>query len=186
MTEWNKQLVEDFGNFHSFCFNFQGLWFSPCLLPFNSKQAVWCSKRIVQKNLFRLQYILCFFLFDLYSAFCYLQCKFCVFTCLVKNTYKPCKAKNTIHIWRVYMQNSATQTICLGILPNEAFDFSIFDKSGKNKASDLAVSLCPCGQVLGRAQVQVLQNSGSWNVMSRFTNLSALYSHWWNPRKEKS
>ena len=95
----------------------------------------------------------------------------------LKNTYKPCKAKYTTHIWRVNVQKSVTQTIYLGKLPNEAFDFSIFDKSGKNKASDVAVSLCPCGRVLAREQVQVLENSGSWKVISRFTDLSALYSH---------
>ena len=40
-----------------------------------------------------------------------------------------------------------------------------------------------CGQVLARALVQVLQNSGSQVVVLRFTTLSAQDRHWRNPRK---
>ena len=46
-------------------------------------------------------------------------------------------------------------------------------------------SACARGLVLARARVQVLQNSGSWMVVFRFTTLSARDRHWRNPRKKK-
>ena len=43
-----------------------------------------------------------------------------------------------------------------------------------------------CGRVLARAQVQVLQNSGSLMVVSRFTTWSVRDCHWRNPKKKKN
>ena len=65
--------------------------------------------------------------------------------------------------------------------------FCIFEKSGKNEATDLAsavrgstiaiisahVLALTCGRVQARARVQVLQNSASQMVVLRFTTLSA-------------
>ena len=77
---------------------------------------------------------------------------------------------------------------------------SIFEKSGKSEATNLAVSQLRgstiaiiSGLVPGphtwasaaRARVQVLQNSGSRKVMLRFTTLSARDRYWRNPRKKK-
>ena len=41
-----------------------------------------------------------------------------------------------------------------------------------------------CGRVLARAQVQVLQTSGSQMIVLRFTALSERDCHWQNPRKK--
>ena len=81
--------------------------------------------------------------------------------------------------------------------------FCIFEKSGINKATCLAVTQLrgttiaiisahvpglqwpsTCGRVLARARVQVSQNSGSRTVVFRFTTLSARECHWRNPRKK--
>ena len=81
--------------------------------------------------------------------------------------------------------------------------FCIFEKSGINKATCLAVTQLrgttiaiisahvpglqwpsTCGRVLARARVQVSQNSGSQTVVFRFTTLSARECHWRNPRKK--
>ena len=62
--------------------------------------------------------------------------------------------------------------------------FCIFEKSGKNKATDLAVrgstiaiisamdKASTYRPVLARARVQVIQSSGSWMVVFRFVTLS--------------
>ena len=76
------------------------------------------------------------------------------------------------------------------ILPGLRF-FCIFEKSGKNEATDLAsavrgstiaiisahVLALTCGRVQARARVQVLQNSASQMVVLRFTTLSARDRH---------
>ena len=81
--------------------------------------------------------------------------------------------------------------------------FCIFEESGKNEATDLAVcqlrgstiaiiSAHVPGQHMWASAdpgpttklTQVLQNSASWMVVLRFTTLSARDRHWRNPRKK--
>ena len=72
--------------------------------------------------------------------------------------------------------------------------FCIFEKSGKNKSTDLAVSKLwgsiiaiisahVPGQHMWASAGQGRKNSASWMVLLRFTTLSARDHHWRNPRK---
>ena len=93
-----------------------------------------------------------------------------------------------------------TRGMSLKIISGEAFVYSVFSRnkekpkpltwrSVSSEALQSLQSLAMCqastsGQVLARARVQVLQNSGSRMVVLRFTTLSARDRHWRNPRKK--